>query len=86
MRILDKYIIGKFLTAFFFTVLMLVSVICVIDYTEKNDDFLHANLSFFYTFTHYYIYLFPYHGLYCLLFARAALVPLRKQGVDEDAG
>jgi lipopolysaccharide export system permease protein len=62
MKILDKYIIGKFLTAFFFTVLMLVSVICVIDYTEKNDDFLHANLSFWYTFTHYYIYLFPYYA------------------------
>ena len=60
MKILDKYIIGKFLTAFFFTVVMLVSVICVIDYTEKNDDFLHDNLTFWHVFTHYYIYLFPY--------------------------
>ena len=60
MKILDKYIIGKFLTAFFFTVVMLVSVICVIDYTEKNDDFIHANLTFWYVFTHYYLYLFPY--------------------------
>ncbi len=60
MRILDKYIISKFLTAFFFTVLMLVSVICVIDYTEKNDDFLHHNLTFWHVFTHYYVYLFPY--------------------------
>ena len=62
MKILDKYIIGKFLTAFFFTVLMLVSVICVIDYTEKNDDFLHHNLSFWHVFTHYYIYLFPFYA------------------------
>ena len=62
MKLLDKYIIGKFLTAFFFTVLMLVSVICVIDYTEKNDDFLHHNLSFWHVFTHYYIYLFPYYA------------------------
>lgn len=60
MKILDKYIISKFLTAFFFTVVMLVSVICVIDYTEKNDDFIHHNLTFAYVFTHYYIYLFPY--------------------------
>ncbi|MFD1871766.1 LptF/LptG family permease [Hymenobacter bucti] len=60
MKLLDKYIITKFLTAFFFTVVMLVSVICVIDYTEKNDDFIHHNLSFGHVFTHYYIYLFPY--------------------------
>ncbi|RZK29720.1 MAG: YjgP/YjgQ family permease [Hymenobacter sp.] len=60
MKILDKYIISKFLTAFFFTVLMLVSVICVIDYTEKNDDFLHHNLTFWHVLTHYYVYLFPY--------------------------
>ena len=60
MRILDKYIIGKFLTAFFFTVLMLVSVICVIDYTEKNDDFIHHNLTFWQVLTTYYIFLFPY--------------------------
>ncbi len=60
MKILDKYIISKFLIAFFFTVVMLVSVICVIDYTEKNDDFLHHNLTFWHVFTHYYIYLFPY--------------------------
>jgi lipopolysaccharide export system permease protein len=60
LKLLDKYIISKFLTAFFFTVVMLVSVICVIDYTEKNDDFIHHNLSFGHVFTHYYIYLFPY--------------------------
>ena len=60
MKIIDKYIISKFLTAFFFTVLMLVSVICVIDYTEKNDDFIHHSLSAWYVLRHYYIFLFPY--------------------------
>jgi hypothetical protein len=60
MKLLDKYIISKFLTAFFFTVVLLVSVICVIDYTEKNDDFIHHNLTFGQVFTQYYIYLFPY--------------------------
>jgi lipopolysaccharide export system permease protein len=60
MKLLDKYIISKFLTAFFFTVVLLVSVICVIDYTEKNDDFIHHNLTFTQVFTQYYVYLFPY--------------------------
>ena len=60
MKILDRYIIIKFLTAFFFTVVILVSVICVIDFTEKNDDFIQHNLSMAKIIFGYYIYLFPY--------------------------
>ena len=60
MNILDKYIIKKFLAAFFFTVVILVSVICVIDFTEKNDDFIQHNLSLSKIIFSYYIYLFPY--------------------------
>lgn len=46
MKILDKYILKKFLTAFFFVVLILVTIIVVIDLTEKNDDFIRNNLGF----------------------------------------
>jgi lipopolysaccharide export system permease protein len=60
MNILDKYIIKKFLTAFFFTVVILVSVICVIDFTEKNDDFIQHSLPMSKIIFEYYIYLFPY--------------------------
>ncbi|HEX8328222.1 MAG TPA: LptF/LptG family permease [Hymenobacter sp.] len=60
MNILDKYIIKKFLAAFFFSVVILVSVICVIDFTEKNDDFIQHNLSMSTVIFGYYIYLFPY--------------------------
>ena len=60
MNILDKYIIKKFLAAFFFSVIILVSVICVIDFTEKNDDFIQHNLSIGQIVFGYYIYLFPY--------------------------
>ena len=60
MKILDWYIIRKFLTAFFFTVMVLVSVICVIDFTEKNDEFIQHKLSFSKIIFGYYIYLFPY--------------------------
>ena len=45
MKILDRYILKKFLTAFFFVVLILVTIICVIDVTEKNDNFIEHNLS-----------------------------------------
>lgn len=40
MKILDWYILKKFLTTFFFVVLILVAIIIVIDFTEKNDDFI----------------------------------------------
>ncbi|WP_345235340.1 LptF/LptG family permease [Hymenobacter saemangeumensis] len=60
MKLLDKYIIKKFLAAFFFTVVILVSVICVIDFTEKNDDFIQHNLPMSKILFGYYLYLFPY--------------------------
>ena len=46
MKILDRYILKKFLSAFFFVVLILVTIIVVIDLTEKNDDFIKHNLGF----------------------------------------
>lgn len=60
MKILDKYIIKKFLTAFVFTVLIIVSVICVIDFTEKNDDFIQHKLTMKQIVFEYYVFLFPY--------------------------
>ncbi len=60
MNILDKYIIKKFLTAFVFTMLIIVSVICVIDFTEKNDDFIQHHLTMKQIVSEYYIFLFPY--------------------------
>ena len=60
MKILDKYIIKKFLTAFVFTVLIIVSVICMIDFTEKNDDFIQHKLTMKQIVFEYYVFLFPY--------------------------
>ncbi|MDQ3394190.1 MAG: LptF/LptG family permease [Bacteroidota bacterium] len=45
MKIIDWFILKKFLSAFFFVVLILVSIICVIDFTERNDDFIKHSLS-----------------------------------------
>lgn len=44
MKKLDKYILKKLLTTYFFVVLILVLIICVIDFTEKNDDFIQRNV------------------------------------------
>jgi lipopolysaccharide export system permease protein len=45
MKLLDKYILKRFLTTFFFVVLILLAVITVIDITEKIDKYTKANLT-----------------------------------------
>ncbi|MBC6988241.1 MULTISPECIES: LptF/LptG family permease [Hymenobacter] len=62
MKLLDKYILQKFLTSFFFTVVVLVAVICVIDFTEKNDDFIQHDLGAKQIILEYYVNLFPYYA------------------------
>jgi lipopolysaccharide export system permease protein len=60
MRILDWYILKKFLIAFVYVVLILVTIICVIDFTEKSDDFIRAGISYGKVFTDYYANYAPY--------------------------
>ena len=45
-KILDRYILGKFLTTYFFSIAMIIVIVVVFDYVEKIDDFteLHAPL------------------------------------------
>ncbi len=45
MKILDRYILKKLLSTFIFVVLILVFVIIVIDFTEKNDKFIRNDLN-----------------------------------------
>jgi len=45
MKLLDKYIIKRFLTTFFFVVLILLAVITVIDLTEKMDKYARFGLT-----------------------------------------
>ena len=60
LKILDKYIFFKFLKTFAFVVIILIAVICVIDYTEKSDDFLEHDLSFNTIFFEYYLNYIPF--------------------------
>lgn len=45
MKILDRYILQRVLSTFFFVVLILMAIITVIDITEKMDKFAKNNLS-----------------------------------------
>lgn len=62
MKKLDWYILKKVLGVFVFVVVGLVVIICVIDFTEKNDDFIQNQVSGA-QITKYYLTLFPYYSI-----------------------
>ena len=46
MKILDWYILKKFLGAYVFVVFIIVSIVVIINYTDYNDSFMKHNLGF----------------------------------------
>lgn len=38
-KILDRYILGKFLSTYFFAIAMIIVIVVTFDYVEKIDDF-----------------------------------------------
>ena len=53
MKIIDRYILKKILSTFFFVVLILMAIITVIDITEKMDKFAKNHLSSMEIFGYY---------------------------------
>ena len=64
MKILDKYLIKKFLSTYVFAVFIIVLVIVVIDFVEKNDNFIEHNAPTKAIFLQYYANLAPYWANY----------------------
>lgn len=60
IKILDRYIFTDFIRSFFFIVLMLTLVICMIDVVEKNDDFIKTKPGLYKILFVYYANYFPY--------------------------
>ncbi len=59
MKLIDRYILFKFLRTVLFVVLILNAIICVIDYGEKSDDFIqHPDLSTYSILVDYYFNFF----------------------------
>ena len=67
MRILDRYILRKFLTTFLFVVLIMLIVIVTIDLTEKLDKFAKHDLSFIEVLKYYRSYI-PFIAGLCKTF------------------
>lgn len=64
MKTLDKYFIKKFLTTYVFAVFIIVLVIIVIDFVEKNDNFIEHKAPTKAIFLQYYANLAPYWANY----------------------
>ena len=45
-RILDRYILGKFLSTFFFAIAMIIVIVVIFDYVEKVDNFTESHAPF----------------------------------------
>lgn len=43
-KILDRYILTKFLTTYFFVVLILISIVLIITFSERNGNFIKSNV------------------------------------------
>ena len=54
MKIIDRYILTKYLTTFFFCLLLLTAIVVVIDISEKAEDFSRSKLSAYRIFMDYY--------------------------------
>ncbi|HHP7241289.1 MAG TPA: LptF/LptG family permease [Cyclobacteriaceae bacterium] len=59
IKTIDKYILKKMLTTFFFVVIILCTIVCIIDFTEKNDEFI-ENQNSLEEIMSYYLTFFPY--------------------------
>jgi lipopolysaccharide export system permease protein len=64
MKLLDLYIIKKFLRTYFFAVLIIVTIIMVIDYTEKIDNFIDNKAPLREILLDYYLNFIPYWANY----------------------
>ncbi len=60
MKILDLYIIKKFLSTFIFVVFIFITIIVVIDIIEKMEDLRKMKATAWEAFTQYYLNFIPY--------------------------
>ena len=62
MKILDKYIIRKYLGTFFFIMGMIMAISIVFDLSEKLDDFLRTQPTIYEMVVHYYFNFILYYS------------------------
>src|SRR5882757_8864735 len=60
LKLLDRYILKKFIGTFVFTLLVLTVIAVVIDTSEKADDFVKSGMTAWQLVIHYYIGFVPF--------------------------
>ncbi len=60
MKIIDWYILKRFLTTFFFAIFLFTVIAVAVDVSEKTDDFVSSGLGFKDIILNYYIGFIPY--------------------------
>lgn len=60
MKLLDRYLLKKFVYAFLFVLFALALIITLIDFTEKNEDFLYHDLGYKEIFDYYLFGYIPF--------------------------
>ncbi|MCB0396049.1 MAG: LptF/LptG family permease [Flavobacteriales bacterium] len=75
MKIIDRYIIGKFLGTFIFSITLIILIAVVFDITEKVDDFIEKQAPIDEIILDYYLNFIPYFAnLFSPLFTFIAVI------------
>lgn len=75
LKILDYYIIQKFLSTFFLSIVLILSIVVIFDLSEKIDDFIDSGAGLHEIIFDYYVNFVPYFGvLFSSLFAFIAVI------------
>lgn len=61
LKIVDSFIIGKYLGTFLYTLILFVVIIVIFDLSEKLDDFLENDLSIWQVISRYYAGSIPFY-------------------------
>jgi len=74
-KIIDRYIIRKFLGTYFFAIILIIVIACIFDFSEKVDDFIEKNAPVKAIILDYYLNFIPYFALlYSHLFTFIAVI------------
>jgi len=75
LKLLDFYIIRKFLSSFLLAIVLILSIVVIFDLSEKIDDFIENGAQFKEIFRDYYLNFIPYFAvLFSSLFAFIAVI------------
>ena len=59
MKKIDRYILSKYLTSFFYCLILFTAIVIVVDISEKTDDFVKSKLPLWRIITDYYFGFIP---------------------------